>query len=178
MTINNALSLFSGSTTLIELNKQAGTNDSVMGLSSVTYGGTLIVTNIAGTLAANDTFKLFGAPPGSYGGAFDAMVLPPLTGLQSWNTNNLLVDGTIKVSSGLPSIDSMSLSGSTLSFSGSGGQALHDYHVLASTNVLAPFSAWTSMVTNQFDGSGNFTFTDNVVTGRPQRFYAIRVPQP
>ncbi len=176
MTINNSLALTFGSTNIMELNKQLGTNDSIVGLSSVTYGGTLIVVNLAGTLAANDTFKLFDAA--SYAGAFDAIILPPLTGLLSWNTNNLAIDGTISVSSGLPQITSMSLSGSTLSFGGRGGQALHDYHVLASTNVLAPFSAWTPIITNQFDGSGNFSFTDTIVSGRPQRFYAIRVPQP
>jgi len=66
LTFNGDLAL-SGPTT-IELNKAAGTNDQLIVLGSLTYGGTLLVTNLAGTLAAGDTFKFVTA--GSSSGDF------------------------------------------------------------------------------------------------------------
>jgi hypothetical protein len=49
----------------MELNKQGGTNDRVQGMTSVNYGGTLVVTNIAGTLIPGDSFPLFSAASSS-----------------------------------------------------------------------------------------------------------------
>ena len=63
----------------------------------LTYGGSLIVTNISPhPLAAGDTFTLFSAP--SYMGAFTSISSsPPLPVGLIWNTNNLTVNGTIVV---------------------------------------------------------------------------------
>jgi autotransporter-associated beta strand protein len=93
LTISNSLNL--AGTTFMALNKSAGTNDQVRGLPSVTYGGTLSLTNLAGTLATNDTFRLFAAT--SYNGAF-AGVTPaiPAPGF-AWNTNTLATDGMLRV---------------------------------------------------------------------------------
>ena len=94
LAVSNTLALDAGSVSTFEINKTAGTSDKVVGLTSVTYGGTLTVVNLSGTLAADDTFELFDA--GSYGGSFTATNLPSLgTGL-AW-TNQLAIDGTIKV---------------------------------------------------------------------------------
>jgi hypothetical protein len=174
MTINSSLFLFSGGTNIMEINKAAGTNDSIIGMSSVAYGGTLIVTNLAGTLAAGDSFTLFGAS--SYSGVFDTFILPPLSGGLFWNTNSLLVDGTLKVAG--PRIDSISVTGSSISLGGSGGPALHDYYILTSTNVVLPLTSWTSIATNQFDSNGNFNFTSTLNPSEPQRFYSFQVPLP
>src|SRR5439155_17347001 len=70
LTISNTL-LLSG-TASFELNKSVLTNDLIQGLARVTYGGTLTVTNLGGTLAAGDTFKLFDAA--IYDGAFTNIV--------------------------------------------------------------------------------------------------------
>ena len=55
----------------MKLNKQAGTNDQIVGVSTLVYGGTLAVTNLAGTLAAGDSFPLFSAT--TYQGAFSSI---------------------------------------------------------------------------------------------------------
>ena len=60
--------------------------------------------------------------------------------------------------------------------SGNNGTSNAFYAVLASTNVTLPLSNWVSLVTNQFDSSGNFSFTNAIVPGIPQRYFRIRTP--
>ena len=94
ITVTNVLMLQAGSTNAMELDKGNGTNDFVGGMSTVTYGGRLLITNLSGALAYGDSFKLFHA--GNYNGAFTSITWPPLTGNLFW-TNRLAVDGTIAV---------------------------------------------------------------------------------
>jgi autotransporter-associated beta strand protein len=93
LTISNSLNL--AGVTVMELNAATATNDLVRGLTSVTYGGTLTLSNLAGVIAASNTFKLFSA--NSYFGAFAALSpATPGAGL-AWNTNTLATDGTLRV---------------------------------------------------------------------------------
>jgi autotransporter-associated beta strand protein len=94
LAITNALNFQANSTNLMELDATAHTNDLLTGMTAVNYAGRLIVTNLSGTLAAGDSFKLFGA--GSYNGVFTSITLPTLNGNLIW-TNKLVVDGTIAV---------------------------------------------------------------------------------
>jgi hypothetical protein len=81
--------------TWLELNKSAGMVDSIVGLTSVTYGGVLVVGNQAGAYAIGDAFKLFAAA--SYSGAF-ARISPPAPGPGLvWDTGALTTDGTLRV---------------------------------------------------------------------------------
>jgi len=90
----------------MELNAAAGTNDVVRGLTSVTYGGTLTLSNLAGTITALNAFKLFSAT--SYRGAFAALnPASPGPGL-AWNTNTLAADGTLRVVSTSPAMIALS----------------------------------------------------------------------
>ncbi|HKS37158.1 MAG TPA: autotransporter-associated beta strand repeat-containing protein, partial [Verrucomicrobiae bacterium] len=94
LTISNSLSL--SGVTVMELDASAGTNDLVRGLTSVTYGGTLSLSYVAGTVAASNAFKLFSA--NSYSGVFAALTpASPGPGL-GWNTNTLATDGMLRVS--------------------------------------------------------------------------------
>lgn len=94
LVISNVLTFQSGSTNVMELDAASNTNDLITGLASVNYGGRLVLTNLSGSLAAGQSFKLFSA--GSYNGAFSSMVWPTLNGSLYW-TNKLAVDGTIAV---------------------------------------------------------------------------------
>jgi RHS repeat-associated protein len=95
LTVSNDLTLTTASTTMMQLNKAAGTSDQVRGLTTVTYGGTLVVTNLAGTLAAGDSFKLFDAA--SYTGSF-AAISPATPGIGIvWDMTYLPVEGTLRV---------------------------------------------------------------------------------
>ncbi len=96
LTILSSLSL--AGNTLMEVAK-AGmslSSDHVAGLRTLTYGGSLTVTNTgAWPLQAGDTFTLFSAA--GYAGDFSTRNLPPLgTGL-GWDTANLVVNGSITV---------------------------------------------------------------------------------
>jgi autotransporter-associated beta strand protein len=161
LTINNTLTLEPGSTAIMELDKAAGTNDSVAGLTSVSYAGTLIVTNLAGTLAQGDTFHLFPSA-GSYAGGFDTVSLPALPSGLVWNTNNLTVDGSIAV--GTPSGPPLNytLSGTSIQFSWSGPYKLqsqtNNTHVGLSTNWYDYPGGGSSPVTVPMDAGAGAVF--------------------
>ncbi len=82
LTVNSSVNLQAGSTTRIELNKASSTNDQLRVVGSLTYGGTLTVTNLAGQLWAGDSFQVFNAA--SYGGNFAATNLPALPSGFQW----------------------------------------------------------------------------------------------
>jgi len=71
-------------------------SDQVNGMTNVTYGGSLVVTNVgAWPLEAGDTFTLFSAA--RYSSFFTALTLPPLGNPLTWDTSNLVVNGSISV---------------------------------------------------------------------------------
>jgi autotransporter-associated beta strand protein len=94
LVITNALTFQPGSTNVMELHAASQTNDLITGLDHLQYGGMLVVTNVAGTLAAGAVFKLFEAA--QYQGTFSSLSLPPLDENLLW-TNRLSADGTIAV---------------------------------------------------------------------------------
>jgi len=167
-----------GGTAVFKLNGP-GTNDVVQAGGDINYGGTLSLANISGTpLQAGDAFKLFNAG-GTYGGSF-ASILPaePGPGLL-WDTSGLTVDGTLSVITASPSqpeISSISVSAGNLILQGGNGPGNATYYVLSSTNVAMALSGWDVLETNQFDGSGAFSFTNMINLGEPQRFYLLQVP--
>jgi hypothetical protein len=178
LTINNSLQLDSGSTNVMDLDKANGTNDSIAGLTSISYSGTLTVNNLGGTLQAGDTFVLF-TSSGGYGGAFEATNLPALTGNLVWDTSGLYVDGSIKVvSAGGASFSYVAKNGSNIELSGSGGTAGATYYVLTSTDVALPLANWIPVETNTFDSNGNFGFTNAISPSVPKQFYLLQIPVP
>jgi len=161
----------------MELNKMTSSFDQISGAASIAYGGTLSVTNLAGSLAPGDSFKLFSA--GSYSGVFAAISpATPGAGL-AWDANSLAISGTLNVVSATlvpPTIGRITLSGNNIIISGtnndgSGGT----YHVLASTNIALNLTNWIVLTNGTFDGNGNFSFTNAVGTNGRQ-FYILQVP--
>jgi hypothetical protein len=172
---SNSLTLASGSTNVFAISHSPLANSSAIIYGALTNGGTLVVTNVGGTqLAAGDTFQLFNA--GSYSGAFSSVMLPTLPFGLTWNINNLNTAGTISVVlNTTPVINTISVSGSGLGLSGTGGVGNAYYVLLGSTNLATPSGNWTPLLTNQFDNSGNFNFTTNANTGNPQNFYRLQL---
>ena len=96
LTVTNDLTFQSGSTNLMEINLDSLTNDQLIGISNLTYAGTLVISNVGvQTITNGSAFKLFTAA--TYTGAF-ASIVPavPDVGLV-WNTNTLATDGTLRV---------------------------------------------------------------------------------
>jgi hypothetical protein len=71
-----------------------------------------------------------------------------------------------------PVIGQVALSGSDFIFSGAGGVADGTYYVLSSTNLAGP-ATWTPVLTNQFDSSGGFSFTNAINPALPAQFFTI-----
>ena len=172
LTVTNAVTL--SGTALMELNKTSSTYDQISGAASVTYGGILSVTNLSGSLAASDSFKLFSAA--SYGGSFNSIQpATPGAGL-AWDPRGL-TNGILAVISAVqPTITGITVSGGNVVLSGkSNTGAGGTYHVYASTNLTVPLANWTVLASGTFDSSGNFSYT-NAVGSSAHQFYILKVP--
>jgi autotransporter-associated beta strand protein len=168
-----------GGVTLMKLNKAGGTNDQlVVQQGNLVLGGSLMLTNLAGALAASDTFTLFAAP-GGISGSF-ASITPawPGPGLL-WNTSNLAVNGTISLVAAPPAvparITSVSASGGSLTVHGNNGVANGPYMVLGTTNLALSRASWVHVLAGSFDGSGSFSFSVST-TGTPAEFFTVVQP--
>lgn len=93
LTIDGDLTL--GGVSEFEINPSGNAADLAVAIAQLTFGGTLNVTNIGGTIANGATFNLFDW--GSATGTFSAVNLPALDGPLSWDQSNLYTNGTLTV---------------------------------------------------------------------------------
>lgn len=168
LTISNSLDLLG--TLAMDINKTAGTNDLIAGLTSVAYGGTLAVNNLSGTLTVTDSFKLFNA--GSYTGSF-ANITPatPGAGL-TWNTNTLITDGILRISSGTasnPTNITVSVSSGQIVITWPADHA--GWYLQAQTNALGT-GLGTNWVTIPNTGSAN-SYTNTINPANAAVFYRL-----
>jgi autotransporter-associated beta strand protein len=174
LTINNSLAL--GGISFIEINKAALTNDVILGVSSLTYGGILDVVNLGGTLAAGDSFRIFYAT--NYNNSsFATANLPPLgTGL-AWSTTNLTVNGSLSVfAAATPRFSAIAPAGDgNFIFNGTGAAGVN-YELDAATNLMLPIS-WSFVTNAVADQTGLFQLIDLSATNFPQRFYRVMSSQ-
>lgn len=174
LTINNDLTLNDGSVSALAINAQTLTSDSVQGISNIVYAGTLSLTNVAGTLAAGQSFHLFSAA--TFSGNFSS-ISPSSPGAElAWDFNP--ANGTLTVLS--TTVTPPEFTGIMPDASGGftllgTGPANADYRIFATTNLSLAFSNWTATTTGNFSG-GVFNFTDLEATNHPQRFYRIVTP--
>lgn len=174
LTITNNINL--GGTAWMKLNRDNTPNSDrlVSSLSTISYGGTLVVTNVGGRLQAGDTFTLF-----SGGGLSTGTFTLNLPNYYSWDTSNLGVNGSIRVTavSPLPAItnvDFSQLSSGTITLNAVNGAPNAPVTVLTTTNLALPVSSWTTANTGAFDGSGNYTQSISVDPTLPQRYYLLQ----
>lgn len=167
LTVSNTVTLAANSSTLMEVNKTAGTRDLLRGVTQLNYGGTLIVSNLSGSYAPGDSFKLFDA--GTYAGSFNAIVpAAPAAGLV-WNTSQLAVNGTLLIASGVNTASTnitFSVTGNTLNLSWPADHT--GWTLQAQTNSLAtglntnwvawPNSTTTNAVSIQFNSANPTVF--------------------
>ncbi len=111
LSIGNTLTFQSGSTCEILINKTAGTQDLITGISTATYNGTLAVTNLAGTVSVGNTFTVFSAA--GHSGNFTTVAGSPGPGL-GWSFNP--ANGVVTV------IQAVALNPTNITFSVSGGK--------------------------------------------------------
>lgn len=172
LTINNTLGLAGTSTTIIEVSKSAATNDLVTGVTTVTYGGTLVLKNLGGLLAVNDTFKVFDAA--AYSGSFSSVVSQTPGQLVTWDVSNLAVNGTVRVATvvAAPVTLVSTPNGNTLDLSWPVDQL--GWRLEVQTNALS-----TGLSDNWFTVPGSTEVTEisvPVVPGNPTVFYRLVFP--
>ncbi|HEY4416094.1 MAG TPA: Ig-like domain-containing protein [Verrucomicrobiae bacterium] len=92
----NTAPTFAG-TSLLGLNRTNSpvADEIVLSSGTLTYGGTLTVTNLGSSLQAGDSFTLYAAP--TFSGWFSSLTLPALPAGLLWDTNSLATQGVLDV---------------------------------------------------------------------------------
>jgi autotransporter-associated beta strand protein len=171
LTLSNAPTL--NGVTLMKINRNNGTplNDQiVLPSGGITYGSTLIVTNIGASLTAGDNFHIFAAT--NYNGTFATLNLPSLgTGL-AWNTNALTNGMLSVIATAGPQFGGLNqTSDGNFHFAGTGAAGV-TYELDATTN-LAPPIPWMFVTNAIADQNGLFDLWDWSATNFTHRFYRI-----
>ncbi len=148
------------------------------GGNAINYGGTLVLTNVGAAFHAGETFTIFTGS--SLNGAFN-LVLP---NYYAWDTSQLNVNGSIKLTAILPppsftGFDISDLADGNLFFSATNGAPNAAVNILTSTNLAAPLSTWTLLAQTAFDSNGNITHqeVDGVDPTLPVSYYVIQTPR-
>jgi len=168
LTINNSLSL--AGNTLVSVNPTLGTSSQVTGLTSVTYGGILTVTNLSGTITAASSFPLFTAAAST--GNFTS-ITPALGGGLAWNFSP--ASGVLSVVATLPATPTnitTSVSGGNLTLTWPANYT--GWILQAQTNALS-----VGLGTNWVDVAGSAatnSVTLPIVSTNPAAFFRLRHP--
>jgi len=75
-----------------------------------------------------------------------------------------------------PQISNAQFQNGNFVLSGGGGTPGRPYYLLTSTNLALPLAQWTPILTNYFDGAGNFGCTNSIIPNAPQNFYLLQLP--
>jgi autotransporter-associated beta strand protein len=170
-TINNALTFSAGSTAFMKITPT--NHDEIAGLTSVSYDGSLVVTNISGTtLTPGSTFQLFSSATAGSGNFGSVTILPAGSGTFDPSTGKLTITSTGRVI-----FNPVTVSAGNLILTGNGGAAPGSgYTLLTTTNVATPLANWTTNATGTLDGSGMFSNSIPINTSEPARFFDVRTP--
>jgi autotransporter-associated beta strand protein len=165
LTIRNSLVLQSGSTTIIAALGQAA----VQGLSSVTYGGALVINNPGGA-SLGQSYSIFGA--GSANGKFTSITPNPGPWLR-WRLDPS--DGVLSVvsSASQPAIAGIQAAGNSFVLSATNGAPGVTACLLTAADLSLAPANWTPLATNAFDMNGQITFTAPLNPNSAQQFYLI-----
>ncbi len=171
LTINNKLTLLPSAATFLKLTPT--NSDKIVGLTSVSYNGTLVVSNTsASPLTLGQTFQLFTAGVAGTGNFTSVTVLPAGAGTFNPATGVLTI-----TSSGVPlSFNPVTRSGGNLILTGGGGTPNSSYTVLTTTNLTTPSALWTTNTTGTTDNTGSFSNAIPVSATTPAQFFRVRQP--
>ncbi len=147
--------------------------------NNVTSSNGTAVVNLGGNTVGVGSYLIM-----NYGGNASGTFIPSIV-------NGSVTGGTAAIDGGMPNqlrfvvigrqpgIAGFSLSGSTLSISGTNGTTGISYGILSTTNLALPLSQWTPGVSKAFtDGSGNFSTNVTINVTNQQQFYILRSPSP
>jgi len=177
LTISNSLVLLPGSTTFVAVNAATSGHAAVQGLSSITYGGTLVVRNLSGALSLGQSYSIFGSVPAS--GNFTSIVPAPGPWLR-WRIDPTTGQISVVSSASQPAFSTVSLAGINMVVEVTNGPPGSTCYIISSPDLSQPKSAWTQLATAVFDMSGNFTFTNALSANGASQMYLTTfvVPSP
>ena len=89
------------------------------------------------------------------------------------NTANSSVDVNVSTANSRPFINSITLSGTTLTLQGTNGAPGAQFVLLSSTNVALPLNQWTPLLTNNFAPNGTFNVSSNITPPLPKQFFLL-----
>jgi hypothetical protein len=179
LTVDTA-SLSSGGALTMAVNKTAPNTFTGSLLTNVTgtltYAGTLFVTNTGSALELADSIPLF-VSSGGFGGGFSSVTGPVQSGLAPVATqltggtggNITFIAALVEPVVGAPVVNG---SGFSFTLTGPAGQS---YSILSSTNLAIPLAFWTVADTGVFGPGGTASFTNSTPT-YPQQFYQVTSP--
>jgi hypothetical protein len=70
----------------------------------------------------------------------------------------------------------IALTGNQIIINGAGGLGSTTYRILTTTNLGLPMAQWTPLVTNQFNASGGFSYTNVIQPNLPAQFFRVTMP--
>lgn len=174
LTISNSLTLLSGSTNVMQINASTLAHNAINGMSVANYGGTLVVSNVAGTPSLGQTFAIFDADSAS--GNFST-ITPQLAGGLRWRFDPSQGVLSVVSAGSQPSFTGIaSIGNGQIAFSVTNGTPGATNYLLSSTNLTLPRTNWVRVATNVFDVTGNLTVTNAAGLNSPQSFYLILQP--
>jgi autotransporter-associated beta strand protein len=164
LTVSNGVTLQSGSTNYFEISKASATNDQLQVSGPLVYGGSLVVSNLAGTLTGGERFQLFSATSAS--GNFSALVGSPGTNL-AWQFN--ATNGVLAVYSTVPTNLTASVTGGVLQLTWPADHL--GWRLQAQTNDLSAGlgTNWVTLTNSAAD----VQFTVPLDAGNPSVFYRL-----
>jgi autotransporter-associated beta strand protein len=175
LTVSNSITFNAGSKAFFRVNLTNAT-DKLVVMDTLTYGGTLIITNlIASKPFTNGTIvKLFDATT-YVPGPVAVQPNSPAPGLM-WDTSSLAIDGTLRVTSTtaptLANAARLTDGNITFQINGALGQG---YTVRGTTNSALPLANWTILQSGTITTTP-YVFTDLNATNYPLRFYSVSSP--
>ena len=175
---SSSLSLSAGTTLELDVNGSANVTNIVATTVSASATVTLQIASLTG-VNTSTLYPLISYTGGDPYSSLNLVLPAGYTGNLVDNTASSLVQlqlTTVPVTTP-PHITSISISGSTLTFSATNGMDGGPFTLLESTNLLLPIAQWTPVFTNSFNGSGAVSLSTNVVNpNTPDEFYLIKEP--
>ena len=174
--LTNGVSASDTSTLQIDTQGTGDPTQAPVNISSGTFAvnGTVNVMLSGTSLTASTSIPLISYATESIHGSLH--FIPPAGFSGSLTDNGSgLISVSLTEAAPSPHFTSISVNGTTLTLTGTGGAAGAPYVLLQTTNLASPLADWVPALTNNFDSSGNLNLSTNIVNpSTPRTFYMLQ----
>jgi hypothetical protein len=156
---------------LFELGGVAASDKVAVG-GTLSWGGTLNLTNVAGFGAGTYTLMTCSGTPS---GSLPSIGSAPAGYDYALNTATPGQVRLVVTAQSLQPQTTLNAEGGELTLGGRGGAAGRTYHLLTSTGLTLPVGQWTAIATNQFDFNGQAQPVP-IQPGQVQQYFRLHLP--